>query len=201
MRRPQTHSPAKEKLLDAAQQLMLVKGYPATTVEEICEAAGLTKGSFFHYFESKEALAKAALDRYVSSNAQAIQQASFLKETDPLQRLYGHVDWMIEISKDPKSPNSCLVGTFAQELSDTHPQIRSLCATQFSKWAEAFKRDLDEAMKISRPNAPLDTLSLAEHFIAVLEGSLILAKAKQDKGVVEQSLRHFKVYLKSLFEK
>ena len=48
MRTAQAQSPTKEKLLDAAQQLMLSKGFPATTVEEICEAAGFTKGSFFH---------------------------------------------------------------------------------------------------------------------------------------------------------
>ena len=68
MRTAQTHSPTKEKLLEAAQQLMLAKGFPATTVDEICEAAGFTKGSFFHYFESKEHLGKEVLDRFYQKN-------------------------------------------------------------------------------------------------------------------------------------
>lgn len=201
MRTAQVHSPTKEKLLDAAQQLMLAKGFAATTVDEICETAGLTKGSFFHYFESKEHLGKAVLDRYVSAMFQAIQHAPFLKKRDPLRRVYGYVDFVIQISKDPSVQNGCLLGTFAQELSDTHPEIRSLCAQHFGLWTEAFKRDLDAAKAKYAQRATLDTQGLAEHFIAVLEGSLILAKAKQEPDVIEKNLAHFKRYLKSLFRR
>jgi TetR/AcrR family transcriptional repressor of nem operon len=201
MRTAQVHSPTKKKLLDAAQQLMLAKGFAATTVDEICETAGFTKGGFFHYFESKEHLGKAVLDRYVSAMFQAVEHASFLKKRDPLRRVYGYVDFVIQISKDPTVQNGCLLGTFAQELSDTHPEIRSLCAQHFGRWTEAFKRDLDAAKAKYAQRATLDTQGLAEHFIAVLEGSLILAKAKQEPDVIENNLAHFKRYLKSLFRR
>lgn len=179
---------------------MLAKGYAATTVDEICEAARLTKGSLFHYFDSKEDLGKAALDRFVSTRSQAIQQAPFLKKSDPLRRVYGYVDFLIEMSKDPEARNGCLLGNFAQELSDTHPEIRSCCADHFAEWAEGLKRDLDDAKRKYAPKAAVDTRSLAEHFIAIVEGSLILAKAKRDVGTVERNLRHFKRYVHSLFE-
>lgn len=200
MRTRQLYSPTKEKLLEAAQQLMLAQGFTATTVDEICQAAGLTKGSFFHYFESKEHLGKAVLDRFVSSMFQTIGGAPFLKKSDPLQRIYGYVDFAIRMSKDPKVQNSCLLGTFAQELSDTHHRMRSICAQHFARWADALKQDLDQAKAKYRPKAALATQSLAEHFIAVVEGSLILAKAKNEKKVFEKNLLHFKQYLKSLFE-
>ncbi len=201
MRRAQVHSPTKEKLLDAAQRLMLAKGYPATTVDEICEAAGLTKGSFFHYFQNKEDLGKAVLDRYVVLKQQMWQAAPFMKKSDPLQRVYGYLDFAVQMYKKPESQNGCLLGHFAQELSDTYPEIRSLCAERFGQWAKTFKRDLDEARAKYAAKAALDTQSLAEHFIAVLEGSLILGKAKRDMRIVEKSLRHFKQYLKTLFER
>jgi TetR/AcrR family transcriptional repressor of nem operon len=201
MRTAQEHSPTREKLLAAAQQLMLVKGYEATSVDEICGAAKLTKGSFFHYFESKEDLGKAVLDHYISSRYQMIQQAPFFKKSDPLQRAYGYVDFMIQMSRNAASENSCLLGNFAQELSDTHPVIRSQCAKHFTKWAEPFKKTLDRAKARYVPKAAFDTQGLAEHFIAVLEGSILLAKAKQDKSIIEKSLRHFKQYLKTLFKK
>lgn len=194
-------SQAREKLLGAAQRLMLAKGFVATTVEEVCETADLTKGSFFYYFASKEELGKAVLDRFVSTMFHVIQTAPFLKKRDPLQRVYGYVDFVIEISKDPKVPSSCLLGTFSQELSDTHPQIRSMCAQHFTEWADALRRDLNEAKAKYAPKTALDTQSLAQHFIAVVEGSLILAKAKQDRGILGKNLQHFKRYLKSLFEK
>lgn len=201
MRMAQAHSPTKEKLLEAAQQLMLVKGFPATTVDEICETAGFTKGSFFHYFESKEQLGKEVLDRFYCSLQQKVQQGSFRKNSDPLQRVYGYVDRFIEMSKNPELPSGCLLGNFTQELSDTHPEIRSLCAQRFAEWAAALKHDLDEAKTKYAPKAPFDTQSLAEYFIAVMQGSQILATAKQDKRVFEQNLQHFRRYIKNLFEK
>jgi TetR/AcrR family transcriptional repressor of nem operon len=201
MRMAQAHSPTKEKLLAAAQQLMLAKGFPATTVDEICETAGFTKGSFFHYFASKEHLGKEVLDRFYCSFQQRIQQGSFRKKSDPLRRVYGYVDRFIEMSKNPELPSGCLLGNFTQELSDTHPEVRLLCAQRFAEWAATLKHDLDEAKTKYAPKAPIDTQSLAEYLIAVLQGSQILAKAKQDKGVLEQNLRHFKRYVKSLFEK
>lgn len=201
MRLPQTDSPAKEKLLDAAQRLMLAKGFVATTVDEICEAAGLTKGSFFHYFESKDQLGLKVLDRFVATVEEEFRKAPFMKKRDPLQRLYGYLDFLIQMSKSPAAQHGCLLGNFAQELSDTHPKIRGRCAAHFARWAETLKRELDDAKAMYASRASIDTRSLAEHFIAVFEGALILAKANRDPGTVEKHLRHFKQYVKSLFER
>jgi TetR/AcrR family transcriptional regulator, transcriptional repressor for nem operon len=201
MRTAQTHSPTKEKLLDAAQQLMLAKGFPATTVEEICNTAGFTKGSFFHYFESKEHLGKEVLDRFYVFLQQTIHQGSFRTKSDPLQRVYGYVDRLIEMSTNPALPSGCLLGHFTQELANTHPEIRVLCAQHFAEWAATLKQDLEEAKAQYAPKVPFDTQSVAEYFIAVMQGSRILATAKQDTGVFEQNLQHFKRYVKSLFEK
>lgn len=201
MRTPHPNPPAKEKLLEAAQRLMLAKGFTATTVDEVCAAAKLTKGSFFHYFEGKEDLGKAVLDRYVGSTSQRLRQAPFLRKDDPLHRVYGYVDFVIEMCEDPKTPDGCLVGIFSQELSDTHPKMRSLCAEHFARWATAFKEDLEKAKAKRVPRQAIDAQGLAEHFIAVFEGSLILARAKQDRGIVKRNLLHFKRYVKSLFER
>lgn len=199
MSKTQARSHAKERLLDAAQELMLAKGFVATTVDEICAASGLTKGSFFHYFKSKEDLGQAVLDRFCDARLALMQQGPFSKKRDPLERVYGWIDFAIEMSKSPLAEKGCLLGNFAQELSDTHPTIRSQCARRFADWTDLLKQDLDKAKANCLPKSRLDTQGLAEHFIAVLEGSLILAKAKKEMGIVEKNLRHFKQYLKSLF--
>lgn len=201
MRPKLTHSPAREKLLERAQELMLTKGFIATTVDEICKAAGLTKGSFFHYFRNKEELGKATLDRFVQAQLEMVGRGSFRKRPDPLDRLYGWVDSVIEASKSPLAKKGCLLGNFSQELSDTHPEIRSQCAQRFSEWTDLLKKDLDEAKAKHLPRSRLDSQSLAEHFIAVIQGSLILAKAKQDFSMVEKNLSHFRRYLQSVFGK
>ena len=199
MRVKTDNSPAKGKILDAAQGLMLAKGYTATTVDEICMEAGLTKGSFFHYFESKEDLGKAALDRFASSMFQMMKDAPFNRKEDPLKRVFGFLDFMLGIARNRAIPKSCLIGNFSQELSGTHPEIRSLCEGYFSQWSEVLKKDLDEAKRRYKPKASFDSLSLADHFISAMEGSLILAKAKQETKVIEESIIHLKQYLKSLF--
>lgn len=199
MRRPQAVSPTKQQLLAAAQKLMLSKGYPATTLDEICVAAGVTKGSFFHYFASKEHLGKAVLEHFVNHLFQTMQTAPFVKKRDPLERVYGYVDFVIKMAKDPAVVQGCLLGSFAQDLSDTHPAIRAQCGGYFDHWAQALKRDLDAAKAKHAPKAVFDTQSLAEHFIAVVEGALILVKAKQDGKILDKQLRHFKRYLQSLY--
>ena len=201
MRKANEHSPAKEKLLETARRLMQTQGYSATSVDQICEAAGLTKGCFFHYFKSKEELGKAVLDFYVLTSDQMIAQAHFLKKKDPLHRLYGYLDFMIEIVRNPAYESACLLGNLAQELSDTHPEIRARCASHFTRLTVVFKNIVDETKASYAPGTRLDTQSLSDYFIVVLEGSILLAKAKQDKGIIEKSLQHFKQYLKTLFEK
>ncbi len=200
MRTRQENPATREKLLETAQHLMLAKGYTATSVEEICEDSNLTKGSFFHYFASKEDLGKAVLDRYVNTMLQAVQNAPFLKKSDPLQRLYGYIDFMIALSKDPARRSGCLLGNFAQVLTDTNPEIRTQCAAHFKLWADMLKQELDAA-KAAYKVKGLDTGALADHFISLFEGSLMLAKTRQDPDVIANNLFHFKNYLKSIFVK
>lgn len=198
MRTPQLNSKAKEKLMDAAEELMAVKGFAATSVEEICRKAKLTKGSFFHYFQCKEDLGKELLKRF-SLACQYKMKEMVLKETDPLERVYGYLEFAVSMAEQFSSGKGCLVGNFAQQMSDTHPQIRLLCAQAFDEWIKIFKADLDSAKKTCASRIKLDTQGLAEYFVAVLEGSQILAKTRQDPVVVRKNMEHFKRYLKGVF--
>ena len=204
MRKAKVNPVARTKLLDAAQKLMLRRGYAATSLDDICRAAKLTKGTFFHYFASKEDLGKKLLERFCGQAMTKISDyccGEDQKAGDPLERVYRHVDCAIAVSKDPLAAQGCLMGTMAQELSDTSPGIRELCVQGFGAWAKAFKKDLDEAKAVHAPKAAIDTQSLAEYFIAVVEGSQILAKANQNNKIIERNMQHFKQYLKTIFKK
>jgi TetR/AcrR family transcriptional repressor of nem operon len=197
MRTAQANPPSKARLLDAAEQLMLAKGFEATTVDEVCKAAKLTKGSFFHYFESKEDLGRELLERFCSSGR--TMHAGFCgREQDPLKRVYSYIDGAVAYSQDPNT-QGCLLGSFAQELCESHPEMQRLCEKGFAEWKEEFGRELAKAKKRYAPRAPFDPRELAEHLIAVLEGSIILGKAARDRGVTARNLRHYKAYLKTLF--
>jgi TetR/AcrR family transcriptional repressor of nem operon len=200
MRKAAPDSRTRQQLLDAAQELMLTKGYTATSVEEICAAAGLTKGSFFHYFDGKEHLGSLLAERFYTAWRQLSASAPFRRKKDPLERVFGHVDFFIAMSRNP-AWKGCLLGTFVQELSETHPRIRLVCAACLDQLAYNFKRDLEEAKAKYAPGARWSLQGLAEHFLAVAQGAIILAKARQDRRVFEDSLVHFKDYLKKLFPK
>lgn len=203
MRRVQENPKTKMKLLATAQVLMLKKGYAATSVEDICRAAKLTKGSFFHYFKSKEDLGKEALERFCCSSRERMRDCCCQDPSggDPLKRVLQHLDFAVAMSRDPVAARGCLLGKFAQEMSDTHPEIRCLCAEGFGQWVKLFKTDLDAAKARYAPRSSMDTRSLAEYFVALCEGSQMLAKVKRDRKVVERNMEHFRKYVRSLFKK
>jgi TetR/AcrR family transcriptional repressor of nem operon len=199
MKKSDGDSPTKQRLLDAAQALMLANGYTATSVDDVCEAAKLTKGSFFHYFASKEHLGIEVAERFFGAKKEILLSAPFRRKKDPLQRVLGYVDYLVEMSRRPEAGNGCLLGTFVQELSASHPKIRRACAACFAEQCADLTRDLEEAKVAHVPRARWSPQTLAEHLVAILQGSVILAKAKQNPKVLQTSLEHFKEYLKCVF--
>jgi TetR/AcrR family transcriptional repressor of nem operon len=197
MRSKDPDSPTRTKLLDAAQDLMLAKGFVAATVDEVCAAAGVTKGSFFHYFESKEELAKVLLERFSMAQAQRFCDAS-AHAADPLDRVYARIDYGIQAATSPQM-KGCLVGTLAQEVCETHPELRQICERSFNAVAAAVARDLIEAKKLHAPEASFDAESLGECFVALAQGSMLLIKATGHRAGMAANLRHFRAYLQTLY--
>lgn len=188
----------KEALLNAAQDLMLEKGFVATSVEEICCASETTKGSFFHYFKSKEELGKELVERFARGVRGFMETALLTAGDDPLDRVYAMVDAHIKVSEKAEF-KGCLLGTFSQELSVTHPEIMALCTKRFEDVANIFKENLSQAKIEYAPKTSFDVDSLAECFIAISQGSMIMMKAQQDRSIIKKNLTHFKQYLNYLF--
>ena len=115
---------AREKLIASATELIRRNGYVATTVNEICAAAGVTKGAFFHHFASKEALAETCLDLWRQQFAGLLAGAPFQSVADPVERLVAAMDFFIRLFSNPQAVKSCLAGTVAQETSESNPVLR-----------------------------------------------------------------------------
>src|SRR5690348_4223608 len=116
----------KRKLVDAGVSLMRARGFNATTVDDICAEAGVTKGGFFHYFKTKEELAKAAVVRFSDFKNEEGEEAPYRKLADPLARVYGRLDYLkSSVGGSTRLTKGCLIGMFAQEVSFTHPELRS----------------------------------------------------------------------------
>jgi len=129
----------KRKLVDAGVNLMRSRGFNATTVDDVCAAAGVTKGGFFHYFKSKNNLAAAAVTRFHELKAKQFAEAPFRNLADPLERVFGRLDFAKESSGGNKGlTKGCLIGMFAQELSFINPELRGLCEDRFARIAGDF---------------------------------------------------------------
>lgn len=192
-------SSAKLALLSAARKLMIARGYTATTLDEVCEEAGYTKGTFFHYFSNKEQIGKELVHQHRQMLSSLLNDAPFTQLSDPLERLCGYIDFVVSMYKDPVG-DACLVGMFTEELSDSHPEIRNLCEETFDDWVKNLQEMLDEVQRLYTPRITFDSKGLAEHFIAVFEGAIILAKASKDIKPVKRNMDIYKNFIRSAFE-
>ena len=191
---------SKTRFLQAALQVIRAKGYMATTIEEVCEAAGLTKGSFFHHFDSKEELALAAADYWTEGAGELFTSAPYHARADALERLLAYVDFRKALLTGGLADFTCLAGTMVQEVYGTHPAIREACDRSIGGHAETLEPDIAEAMRKYRVNGEWTARSLALYMQAVIQGPFILAKAKGGPAVARECLDHLRRYTEMLFQ-
>jgi TetR/AcrR family transcriptional repressor of nem operon len=190
---------AKSKLLDAALSVIRSKGYSATTVDELCAAAGVTKGAFFHHFKSKDELAVAAAEHWSTMTGALFADAPYHDHADPLDRVLGYVAFRKALLRGDVPEFTCLVGTMVQEAYETVPAIREACDRSISGHAETLEADIEAAMRDRGMRPDWTAKSLALHTQAVLQGGFILAKAKGGADVAADSIDHLTRYLELLF--
>jgi TetR/AcrR family transcriptional repressor of nem operon len=190
---------SKTKLLNAALHVIRAKGYSATRIEDICEVANLTKGSFFHHFDSKEALALAAADYWIEGTGALFASAPYHGPADPLDRLLAYVDFRKALLMGELPDFTCLVGTMVQEVYDTHPAIRDACNRSISEHAATLVPDIEEAMCRRDMHPDWTAESLALYTQATIQGAFILAKAKHNREVAAASIDQLRRYLELLF--
>jgi TetR/AcrR family transcriptional repressor of nem operon len=193
-------STARQKLIEAALALIRAKGYAATTVDELCVRAGVTKGAFFHHFASKEELAVAVANYWSETTGALFADAPYHRRKDPLERILGYLDFRKELLKGEVPEFTCLVGTMVQEVYETNPQIRAACEASISAHARTLEADIAEAMKRYGVDPGFSPASLALHTQAVLQGAFILAKAKGGARIAAASIDHLRRYVELLFQ-
>lgn len=186
---------AKDKLVETALQLMLDKGYAGTAVDEICEKAGVSKGSFYHYFNTKEEIGLAALEAFIQRGTQLMQSGTYQNIKDPVERVFGYLDHAEAVSKKIWG-DGCLLGTFATDLARTQPAIQASVIALFDQ-VEANMAEVFQPIASFRKQNPTAS-QLARQYVAMLEGAIVLAKAYGDWKRIPQALQGFREYLQLL---
>ena len=189
-----------DRLLEAAVDVIRTKGYSATRVEDICAAAGLTKGAFFHHFASKEACAIAAAAHFAAHADALFDAAPYGALPDPAARALGYIDFRKAILQGELPQFTCLLGTMVQEAYETHPAIRQACDRYISEHADRLVGDLAAAKARYAPDATWKPESLALYTQAVLQGAFVLAKAKHGPEIAVECLDHLRRYVEVLLQ-
>jgi len=194
---PQPHHESKAKILDAALRVIRTKGYSATTIDDVCHAAGLTKGSFFHHFKSKDELALAATAHFAAMADGLFAAAPYRTLADPRDRVIGYVKFRKSILTGELPEFTCLLGTLVQEAYQTHPAIRQACDKYISEHAARVEEDIAAAKRLYAPKAKWSAHSLALFTQAAIQGAFILAKAKHGPQIAVECLDHLQRFIES----
>jgi TetR/AcrR family transcriptional repressor of nem operon len=178
---------SRDKLIAAALAEMLSRGYSATTVDEICARAAVSKGNFYHFFSTKEELGLAVLDAYYDRALKILGKAPAVAG-DPRRQAASLVNHVID-SAGALWGGGCLLGNFALELADTNPTMQKAVSERFRKFTAALAAGI--APLVGTGKGPT-AAEIAEQFIVTVEGALILARAHDDWSYVDRALARFR---------
>jgi TetR/AcrR family transcriptional regulator, transcriptional repressor for nem operon len=187
------------RILDAALGVFRTKGYTATTVDDLCAAAGVTKGSFFHHFDSKEAAALAAIAHWNETTGALFAAAPYRQVEDPRERLLAYLDFRAALVRGELPEFTCLLGTLVQETFASHPALQAACSAGIEAHARTLVPTIEAAQAQYAPEADWSAESLARHTQAVLQGGFVLAKALDDPRAALDAIAHLKRYVAQLF--
>ena len=204
---PRIRDPEKtrERILDAAQALILDHGYGSTTVDAVVTRAGITKGAFFHHFGSKSDLARALVERYALLDKEHLEQQMERARklaSDPLQQVLVLIALYEEEFESLAEPfPGCLFASYIYENKLFDEGTISVLRESTLMWRAVAKGMLEKAAAAHPPKVPVDLESLADLFYALTEGSFIMTKTLGDKTLLARHTRHLRTYLELLFGK
>jgi TetR/AcrR family transcriptional repressor of nem operon len=193
----------REHIMAVAEGIILNRGYSGTSIEEIINQAGITKGGFFYHFNGKSDLAKKLILRYLDNDlvffSGLVDRARSLTE-DPLQQLLLFLKLMAEAMEDlPGAHPGCLVASFTYEAEQFDEEIRELNAEGVLVWRKIFGEQL-EAVAEKYPmqiQKPLD--ELADMLTSVIEGGIIMSKLLQDRSILPNQILQYRDYVRLVF--
>ena len=175
-------SDAREKILRAARALIEVRGYSALGVAEICKAAGVPKGSFYYFFESKEALALAVIDEHWTAQREDWTRA-LSGDAEPLERLRRLFDeteaGLLAGREGCGTVSGCLFGNLTLEMSNQTEAVRTRLQEIFEAQVEMVEAVITEAREREDVRVT-DTGEAARSVVAQLEGQVMFAKLYND---------------------
>jgi AcrR family transcriptional regulator len=193
----------RDNILGIAEQIILQKGFSATSIEEIIEASSITKGGFFYHFRGKEDLARHLMLRYQVNDdhffSTLFERADNLSE-DPLQQMLIFLKLLAEAMADlPSTHPGCLVASFTYESQQFNNDVKQIACDCIIGWRQLFLNKLVSINEVHPMKIEVDINELADMLTSIIEGGIILSKTlNQPERLVKQILE-YRNYIRLLF--
>jgi len=187
--------PTRERLIESARYLFWERGFAGTSMADLLAHADVNSGSFYHFFESKEALLRAVLDLYLLALRPVIVNPAFAKTDDPAERIFAILAGYRERILQTDCQYGCPLGRLALEIDPENRPAHKLIAENFQGWVGAV-RECVEQMKDRLPR-DTDADALATYVLAVMEGGVMLSRSygsvEPFDRAVKQLRQHFRL--------
>lgn len=200
---PRDGTATREKILDAAVELIMQKGFGATSIDQVIAGAGVTKGSFFYHFANKGELARGVIERYARQEddllAGLMERAESLSR-DPLQQVLIFWRLLEEMAGQfSMEEMGCLFASFCYENQLFADDIRQVVARGILNWREAIGAKLGAALDRVEVGQEVTAESLADFAMTTIEGAFIMSRSLDDPTLFAGQIAHYRIYLESLF--
>ena len=190
----------REAILEAATELMHLRGYQATTLDDVLRESGVGKGNFYYHFKSKEDLGYAILDQVISAFLERTLDPCFSETSTPrLTQIRCFLDRVLAAQRERNCVGGCALGNLAAELSDVHEGFRERLSGVFKAWRERLTGALEQAQAAGSVRADCRPDAVAQFLVASLEGAILVSKLTKDITVMERCVEELKRYL-TLYE-
>jgi TetR/AcrR family transcriptional repressor of nem operon len=200
---PRDGTKTKERILDAAQTLILGHGYGATTVDKVIEEAGITKGAFFYHFDTKAELARAIIKRHVEADLALLDDLTAKAERlsrDPLQQLLIMVGLLIDAASEAvEAVPGCLIASFAYQKMEFDEETTEKLRHAFLTWRGRLSEKIRAVMETRKPKLPVNVDALADMATSCVEGAYIMSMVYGERTHMRAQLEQYRNYLELLF--
>ncbi|MDP7548536.1 MAG: TetR/AcrR family transcriptional regulator [Alphaproteobacteria bacterium] len=200
---PRRGAETRERLLEIAEHAVLAKGFAATSIDELIAAVGITKSGFFYHFKSKEALAKALLQRYIDNENELLDslfgRADELHE-DPLHGFLVGLKMFAEMMADlPNGHPGCLVASYCYQENLFSRDVHALNKEAVLAWRGRFRKRFELIAERYPPRLDVDLDALADMISVLVDGGIIVSKVVHEKNVLPQQIMLFRDYVRAIF--
>lgn len=193
----------RKRILDVAQGAVLLKGFDATSIDEIVANADITKSGFFYHFPDKNALAKALIERHIVVEDKLfddiLRRARELTD-DPLQIVLIGLRLLAELIEDmPNGHPGCIVATAAYQDRLFNQDVRDANRRAVLNWRNRFRGMFEDVLVSYEFTDEVELDYLADMVSALLEGAIVMARAMEEPKVTSQQVMMLRSYIKLLF--